>query len=54
MKSTYKYLALQGYALSPTAPGHNLANVALTHFSEYSQVIVTLLMHIIFIRENVS
>jgi len=36
MKNIYKYIALQGYALSPTASGHNPAKVALTPFSEYS------------------
>jgi len=37
MKNTYKYIALQGYALSPTASGHNPATRTMTHFSEYSQ-----------------
>jgi len=38
MKNIYKYLALQGYALPPTASGHNPAKVTLTHFSEHSQL----------------
>jgi hypothetical protein len=36
MKNIYKYITLQGYALSPTASGHNPAKAPLTHFSEHS------------------
>jgi len=36
MKNIYKYIALQGYALSPTASGHNPARKRMTHFFEYS------------------
>jgi len=36
MKSTYKFIALQGYALPPTASGHNPATRRMTHFSEHS------------------